>query len=332
MHWQSESRPDPAAYWTGQRPAGSAGRKRLQAAKIVHSPMTSLEGYVPVSVHQNVVANLQNQLAIEQRARENLERDRENLANQLERLRLRDQAFYTGTTHLDRNFRNWNDLMFIFPVLQLCNLSSKIFHIFPSGVKAKVMILKRLRTFLFTGIFFAVVGSIVFHVLYDKKFIGLGWKCFLVALCGLISTWLSAVLDEKSWLVWISYSLLAIAAILFISYQYLHVFHPTKDSNAIKYNSTQTESWKEETPHSDSFSVRLTGWCLDGSIPILCYLRFICPNCWCACLDFISWFQSIQWAVLDPGLPRRFWRYSFRRGVSFNYGTIPSPVPLNDVL
>jgi hypothetical protein len=262
--------------------------------------MTSLQGYVAVSVHQNVLnqlANAQNQLADEQRARENSE-------NELERRRQRDQAFYTGTSHLDCNFRNSNDLMFIFPVPQLCNLSSKIFHIFPSGVKAKVKILKRLRTFLFTGIFFAVVGSIVFHVLYDKKIIGLGWKCLLVASCGLISTWLSAVLDEKSWCVWISYSLLAIAAVLFSSYQYLYVFHPTQVSNALKYNSTQTESSKAETPHSDSFSARLTGWCLDGSIPILCYLRLIFPNCWGACFGSISWFQSIPWTVPDPGLPR----------------------------
>jgi hypothetical protein len=303
--------------------------------------MQTSQGYVPVSVHENVLnqladerrarASVQDQLADEQRARASVQDQLENSENELKRRRQRDQAFNTGTSHLDCNFRNSNDLMFIFPVPQLCNLSSKICHTFLSGVKAKVMILKRLRTF-FTGIFFAVVGSIVFHVLYDTKIIGLGWKCLLVASCGLISTWLSAVLDEKSWCVWISYSLLAIAAVLFSSHQYLYVFHPTQVSNALKYNSTQTESSKAETPHSDSFSARLTGWCLDGSIPILCYLRTICSNGWGACFGFRSWFQSIPWTVPDPDLPRRFWSYSFRRGVSFKYGTIPSPIPLNDVV
>ncbi len=119
-------------------------RKRLKselhhiAAGVVQNQLANV---------QNQLANVQNQLANAQKQLVNVQRARENVENELKRRRLRDKAFSTGTAHLDCNFRNSNDLMFIFPVPQLCNLSSKIFHIFPSGVKAKVMILKRLRTF-----------------------------------------------------------------------------------------------------------------------------------------------------------------------------------------
>lgn len=114
---------------------------------------------------------------------------------------------------------------------------------------------------------------------------------------------------------------------LFSMYQYLYPLISTQDlkDQYSRSNSSKTQSSNAEQVLPNPSHIKLIGWCLDGSIPILCCLRVLCPYCWGVCFGLASWFKSISWTMQVPDmseLPRRFWRISFRQGARTNYGTM----------
>ena len=208
---------------------------------------------------------------------------------------------FTSVSPIDR-FERVDLLSNIFVVLQSCKISPRTFYMYHLAVRPTIRMPKQFDDS-FSGIFIALVSSVVFRWMYEAGFLAKGLKCFFVAACGVLSCFFSVLLEESDSSCWIYvYFSLGLTAILFSGYQF--------------FDPSMFKDLKIDT--------NVIGWILHLSILLVCVAR-IHPSG--SMLRFCVMLQSYlvdHWTSQSPGPVQSIRRWSpFVRRDPSHYSAVP---------